>query len=133
MNIHSQFKNTYFLLLLIVFIVIILVILIFKKQNWKVVLEWKVLASAVVITLLGILYSESSKSDDWLIETSGFPKYFYMKKSSLGKDAFMDWGIVQFDYRSFLQNFILIFLLLDIFKLIFKKKFQNTKPLKVNN
>ena len=87
-------------------------------------LDWKVIALAFIITLLGLLYCESSKSNDWLIETSGFPKYFYLKKSSLGKDALMDWGIVQFDYINFLQNLILIFLVLDIFKLIFKRSFK---------
>lgn len=123
MDIHNQFTSMYFLFLFIIFVVINLVILRFKKQNWKVLLDWKVIASAVVLTLLGLLYCESSKSNNWLIETFGFPKYFYLKKSSLGKDAFMDWGIVRFDYINFLQNFILIFLLLYIFKLIFKKNF----------
>lgn len=124
MDIHHQFTSMYFLLLLTVFIVINLVILRFKKQNWKVLLGWKVMALAFVITFLGLLYSESSKSEDWLIETYGFPKYFYFKKSSLGKDAFMDWGIVQFDYINFLQNFILIFLLADIFKLLLKRSLK---------
>ena len=124
MDIHNQFTSTYFLLLFIIFVVINLIILRFKKQNWRVLLDWKVIALAFIITLLGLLYCESSKSNDWLIETSGFPKYFYLKKSSLGKDALMDWGIVQFDYINFLQNLILIFLVLDIFKLIFKRSFK---------
>ncbi|PQA93824.1 hypothetical protein SAMN05421796_106108 [Chryseobacterium piscicola] len=124
MDIHNQFTSMYFLLLFIIFVVINLIILRFKKQNWRVLLDWKVIALAFIITLLGLLYCESSKSNDWLIETSGFPKYFYLKKSSLGKDALMDWGIVQFDYINFLQNLILIFLVLDIFKLIFKRSFK---------
>jgi amino acid transporter len=124
MNIHNQFTSTYFLLLFIIFVVINLIILRFKKQNWKALLDWKVISLAIIITLLGLLYDESSKSNDWLIETSGFPKHFYLKKSSLGKDAFTNWGIVSFDYINFLQNFILIFLLLDIVKLTLKRSFK---------
>jgi amino acid transporter len=129
MDIHNQFTSMYFLLIFTIFVAVNLVILRFKKQNWKVLFDWKVIATAFVITLLGLLYCESSKSNDWLIETSGFPKYFYLKKSSLGKDALMDWGIVQFDYINFLQNLILIFLLLDIFKLML----QNSLKTKTTN
>ena len=121
MDIHNQFTTTHFLILLTVFIVINLVILRFKKQNWAVLLDWKVMISAIVITLLGLFYFQTSNSKDWIIETAGFPKYFYFKKSSLGKEVFMNWGIVRFDYVNFLQNFILIFLLTHIFKLVLKK------------
>ncbi|WP_223605451.1 hypothetical protein [Chryseobacterium sp. OSA05B] len=124
MDIHNQFTSMYFLLLFTTFVALNLIILRFKKQNWKVLFDWKVIVSAFVITLLGLSYCESSKSNDWLIETSGFPKYFYLKKSSLGKDSLMDWGIVQFDYINFLENLILIFLLIDIFKLMLQSSLK---------
>ncbi|AZA49655.1 hypothetical protein EG346_16360 [Chryseobacterium carnipullorum] len=124
MDIHNQFTSMYFLLLFTTFVALNLIILRFKKQNWKVLFDWKVIVSAFVITLLGLSYCESSKSNDWLIETSGFPKYFYLKKSSLGKDSLVDWGIVQFDYINFLENLILIFLLIDIFKLMLQSSLK---------
>ena len=74
MDIHNQFTSMYFLLLFIIFVVINLIILRFKKQNWRVLLDWKVIEIKKKKTLLGWLECETSKTKDRLIETSGFPK-----------------------------------------------------------
>lgn len=120
MEIHNHFTNVHYVIVLTIFVITNLVVLRLKKQNWKALVDWKVISLAVIITLLGLLYNESSKSNDWLIETSGFPKHFYLKKSSVG--SFVSFGIMKFNIINLIQNFTLFYFLTYTIFLIFNRK-----------
>lgn len=64
MEIHNHFTNLHFVISLTIFAVTNFIILKCTRQNWKALLGWKVIVVAVIITLLGFLYHESSKSND---------------------------------------------------------------------
>ncbi|GAA4162102.1 hypothetical protein GCM10022217_28940 [Chryseobacterium ginsenosidimutans] len=122
MDFHNQFTLYHFLAFTILLLVISFIILRFKKLNGKTLLDWKVGLLALLVTLLGLFYSETSNAKDWIVKSYGFPRGFYLEKISSGKDAFISWGIVRLDYMNFVQNFILFFLLINIFRLILKKR-----------
>jgi len=118
MDFHNQFTFFYFLAILIILLIVNYIALKAKKQNWKTLLNWKILMVAIIITFFGLLYTEISVSKDWKIETYGFPKYFYLKKSSIEKESFLSLGIVRFHFINFIQNFILFYFLINFIWII---------------
>ncbi|PJJ67235.1 hypothetical protein CLV73_1237 [Chryseobacterium geocarposphaerae] len=122
MNFHNQFTTAYFLIVLCVLTIANFVVIRQRKLSWKLLLDWKIILFTLIITFLGLLYTEISVSKDWKIETYGFPKYFYLKKSSIGKDNFLSFGIVRFHFINFVQNFILFYLLVNLIWIIKTKK-----------
>lgn len=129
MDFHNQFTFFYFLAILIILLIVNYIALKAKKQNWKTLLNWKILMVAIIITFLGLLYTEISMSKDWKIETYGFPKYFYLKKSSIEKENFLSLGIVRFHFINFIQNFILFYFLINFIWIIGKPQKGNKKLL----
>lgn len=119
---HNEFTFYHFLILSVILLIVDIFILKFRKINWRDLLNWKILLLALVVTLLGLFYSELNFEKDWKIISYGFPKGFYFEKISLGKQIFMKFTITRFDYMNFIQNFILYFLLINIFQVFNFKK-----------
>lgn len=69
----------YFLLLLTVFIVINLVILRFKKQNWKVLLDWKVIALALSLRFWDCYILNLQNQRIGLLKLMAFQNIFILK------------------------------------------------------
>ncbi len=121
MDFHNYFTTTYFLALLFVLIIANFVVIRQRKLSWKLLLDWKIILLTLIITFAGLLYSETSNSKDWIIKTYGFPKYFYLKKYSVGADHFLSFGILRIDYINFIQNFVLFFLVVGLIFLWMKR------------
>lgn len=121
MNIHNQFTFNHFIILSIILLIVNFLIFKFKERNRKELFNQKLILVALVLTFLGLFYSEMSSSGDWLENSFGFPRSFYIEKISRNPSAFVKFEIFRIDYLNFIQNFVLFFLLLNLIKEFFKK------------
>lgn len=121
MNIHNQLTFNHFIIFLIFLLVVIFLIFKFKKRSWRELFNWKLILLAFIFTFLGLFYSELSHSNDWIVKTYGFPRYFYLTKKPFGEPICVEFFIQEFKYLNFIQDFLFCFLSLNLMILIFKK------------
>lgn len=121
MNIHNQFSFNYFIVFSIIFLIVNLLIFKFKKRDWRELFNWKLILLALVFTFLGLFYSETTHSNDWIVKTYGFPRYFYLTKKPFGEPICVEFFIQEFKYLNFIQDFLFCFLSLNLIKILFKK------------
>lgn len=121
MNIHNQFSFNYFIVFTVILLVVNLLIFKFKKRSWRELFNWKLILLAFIFTFLGLFYSELSHSNDWIVKTYGFPRYFYLTKKPFGEPICVEFFIQEFKYLNFIQDFLFCFLSLNLMILIFKK------------
>ena len=121
MNIHNQFSFNYFIVFTVILLVVNLLIFKFKKRSWRELFNWKLILLALVFTFLGLFYSETTHSNDWIVKTYGFPRYFYLTKKPFGEPICVEFFIQEFKYLNFIQDFLFCFLSLNLMILIFKK------------
>lgn len=120
MNIHNQFTFNHFIIFLIFLLVVNLLIFKFKKRDWREFFNWKSILLALVFTFLGLFYSQTTHSNDWIVKTYGFPRYFYLTKKPFGEPICVEFFIQEFKFLNFIQDFLLFFLSLNLIKAIFK-------------
>ena len=120
MNIHNQFTFNHFIIFLIFLLVVIFLIFKFKKRDWREFFNWKSILLALVFTFLGLFYSETTHSNDWIVKTYGFPKFFYLEKKPFEEPICVEFFIQEFKFLNFIQDFLLFFLSLNLIKAIFK-------------
>ena len=120
MNIHNQFTFNHFIIFLIFLLVVNLLIFKFKKRDWRELFNLKLILLALVFTFLGLFYSETTHSNDWIIKTYGLPRYFYLTKKPFGGPFCVEIFIQEFKFLNFIQDFLLFFLSLNLIKAIFK-------------
>ncbi len=121
MNIHTQFTFNHFLILAILLLVLNLILMKVKKVHFKIFFNWKILIVVMIVTLLGLFYSEIKHSGDFMIKSFGYPRDFYFEKVVRKTNGFTLFTISYFNYFNFIQNFILYFLSLNLIIKIFKK------------
>lgn len=121
MNIHNQFSFNYFIVFSIIFLIVNLLIFKFQKRDWRELFNWKLILLALVFTFLGLFYSETTRSNDWILKTYGFPRYFYLTKKPFGEPICVEFFIQEFKYLNFIQDFLFCFLSLNLLKVLFKK------------
>lgn len=124
MNIHNQFTFTHFIVFSIIFLVVNLMLFKFQQRDGREFFNWKLILLALVFTFLGLFYSEISNSNDWMVNTYGFPRSFYLTKKPSEEPICVEFYIQEFKYFNFLQNFILFFLSLNLIKTKFKKSLK---------
>lgn len=124
MNIHNQFTFNHFIIFLIFLLVVNLLIFKFKKRDWREFFNWKSILLALVFTFLGLFYSEITHSNDWIVKTYGFPRYFYLTKKPFGEPICVEFFIQEFKYLNFIQDFILFYLSLNLIKTILKNSLK---------
>ena len=120
MNIHNQFTFNHFIIFLIFLLVVNLLIFKFKKRDWRELFNLKLILLALVFTFLGLFYSETTHSNDWIVKTYGFPKFFYLEKKPFEEPICVEFFIQEFKFLNFIQDFLLFFLSLNLIKAIFK-------------
>lgn len=121
MNIHNQFSFNYFIVFTVILLAVNLLIFKFKKRSWRELFNWKLILLAFIFTFLGLFYTELSHSNDWIVKTYGFPRYFYLTKKPFGEPICVEFFIQEFKYLNFIQDFLFCFLSLNLMILIFKK------------
>ena len=124
MNIHNQFTFNHFIIFLIFLLVVNLLIFKFKKRDWRELFNLKLILLALVFTFLGLFYSETTHSNDWIVKTYGFPRYFYLTKKPFGGPFCVEIFIQEFKYLNFIQDFILFYLSLNLIKTILKNSLK---------
>ena len=124
MNIHNQFTFNHFIIFLIFLLVVIFLIFKFKKRDWREFFNLKLILLALAFTFLGLFYSETTHSNDWIVKTYGFPKFFYLEKKPFEEPICVEFFIQEFKFLNFIQDFLLFFLSLNLIKAIFKKSLK---------
>ena len=124
MSIHNQFSFIYFIAFTVILLAVNLLIIKFQKRDWREFFNWKSILLALVFTFLGLFYSEISHSNDWIVKTYGFPRYFYLTKKPFEEPICVEFFIQEFKFLNFIQDFLLFFLSLNLIKTIFKKSLK---------
>ena len=120
MNIHNQFSFNYFIVFTVILLAVNLLIFKFQKRDWRELFNLKLILLAFIFTFLGLFYSELSHSNDWIVKTYGFPRYFYLTKKPFEEPICVEFFIQEFKFLNFIQDFLLFFLSLNLIKAIFK-------------
>ena len=120
MNIHNQFSFIYFIAFTVILLAVNLLIFKFQKRDWRELFNLKLILLAFIFTFLGLFYSELSHSNDWIVKTYGFPRYFYLTKKPFEEPICVEFFIQEFKFLNFIQDFLLFFLSLNLIKAIFK-------------
>ena len=120
MNVHNQFNINYFIVFIVILLAVNLLIFKFQKRDWRELFNLKLILLAFIFTFLGLFYSELSHSNDWIVKTYGFPRYFYLTKKPFEEPICVEFFIQEFKFLNFIQDFLLFFLSLNLIKAIFK-------------
>ena len=120
MSIHNQFSFIYFIAFTVILLAVNLLIIKFQKRDWRELFNLKLILLAFIFTFLGLFYSELSHSNDWIVKTYGFPRYFYLTKKPFEEPICVEFFIQEFKFLNFIQDFLLFFLSLNLIKAIFK-------------
>ena len=124
MSIHNQFTFIYFIAFTVILLAVNLLIIKFQKRDWRELFNLKLILLAFIFTFLGLFYSELSHSNDWIVKTYGFPRYFYLTKKPFGGPFCVEIFIQEFKYLNFIQDFILFYLSLNLIKTILKNSLK---------
>ena len=120
MSIHNQFSFIYFIAFTVILLAVNLLIFKFQKRDWRELFNLKLILLAFIFTFLGLFYTELSHSNDWIVKTYGFPRYFYLTKKPFEEPICVEFFIQEFKFLNFIQDFLLFFLSLNLIKAIFK-------------
>ena len=121
MNIHSQFTFLHFLLIGFILLIANVVLQIFKRRKFKEILNLWIIIAAVIITILTAFYQEKFCSGMYCGTRYGLPRQIFDMAHYIGKDQVDVRVISKIHWNYFFQNFLLIFLFLNIIKNILKK------------
>ena len=119
MNIHSQFTFLHFLLIGIILLIANVVFQKFKRRKFKEIFNLWMIIPAFLITILTAFYQEKFCSGMYCGTRYGFPRQIFDMAHYIGKDQVDVRVISKMHWDYLFQNFLLIFLFLNIIKNIF--------------
>lgn len=121
MKIHTAFTFYHFIAIALVLFLLIIVLL--KHQLKEFITLWDpwILIFSLIITCLSGFYQEGFCSGMYCGKRYGFPRQIFDMAHYLGKDQVDVRVVSKMHWDYFFQNFVLIFLLLNLIKSIFKK------------